>query len=113
MGAYRHMLSAILPVRSLLLAILILMAGNGFMSTLVGVRLENAGSSALAVGLVGTAYFAGLVVGSLKAGGLVGRVGHIRAFAAFVSALSASTLIYATIGYAAIVLQGKRYRSHT
>ena len=89
------MLSAILPVRSLLLAILILMAGNGFMSTLVGVRLESAGSSALAVGLVGTAYFAGLVVGSLKAGGLVGRVGHIRAFAAFVSALSASTLIYA------------------
>ena len=55
MGAYRHMLSAILPVRSLLLAILILMAGNGFMSTLVGVRLESAGSSALAVGLVGTA----------------------------------------------------------
>jgi MFS family permease len=88
-------LNAILPVRSLLLAIFVLMAGNGFMATLVGVRLEGAGSSALTVGAVGTAYFVGLVVGSLKAGALVGRVGHIRAFAAFVSALSASTLIYA------------------
>ena len=92
-GGYRDVLSAILPVRSLLLAIFMLMAGNGFMSTLVGVRLENAGSSALAVGAVGTAYFLGLVVGSLQAGKLVGRVGHIRAFAAFVSLLSASTLI--------------------
>lgn len=89
------MLNAILPVRSLLLAIFVLMAGNGFMATLVGVRLEAAGSSALTVGAVGTAYFAGLVAGSFKAGALVGRVGHIRAFAAFVSALSASTLVYA------------------
>jgi MFS family permease len=88
-------LSAILPVRSLLLAIFMLMAGSGFMSTLIGVRLEGAGSNALTVGAVGTAYFLGLVVGSLKAGALVVRVGHIRAYAAFVSLLSASTLAYA------------------
>lgn len=90
-----HVLSAILPVRSLLLAIFALMAGSGFMSTLIGVRLEAGGSSALTVGAVGTAYFLGLVVGSLKAGALVGQVGHIRAYAAFVSLLSASTLAYA------------------
>lgn len=89
------MLSAIAPVRSLLLAIFMLMAGSGFMATLIGVRLELAGSSALTVGVVGTAYFAGLVAGSLKAGELVSRVGHIRAFAAFVSLFSASTLSYA------------------
>jgi MFS family permease len=88
-------LSAILPVRSLLLAIFMLMAGSGFMSTLIGVRLEGSGRSDLTVGAVGTAYFLGLVVGSLKAGALVARVGHIRAYAAFVSLLSASTLSYA------------------
>ena len=54
-GGFRDVPSAILPVRSLLLAIFVLMAGNGFMATLVSVRLENAGSSALAVGAVGTA----------------------------------------------------------
>lgn len=89
------MLNAINPVRSLLLAILMLMAGSGFMATLIGVRLERAGHGALVVGAVGTAYFLGLVIGSLKAGRLVGRVGHIRAFAAFVSLFSASTLSYA------------------
>ncbi len=89
------MLSAIAPVRSLLLAIFMLMAGSGFMATLIAVRLERAGSPALAVGAVGTAYFAGLVIGSIRAGRLVSRVGHIRAFAAFVSLFSASTLSYA------------------
>lgn len=89
------MIQAILPVRSLLLAIFILMAGGGFMNTLVGVRLERAGSSAMAIGLVGTAYFAGLVIGSLQVPALIRRVGHIRAFAAFVAFLSASTLVYA------------------
>ncbi|MXP42568.1 MFS transporter [Altererythrobacter soli] len=89
------MLSAVSSVRSLLLAIFMLMSGAGFMATLLGVRLERAGSSALTVGIVGTAYFLGLVLGSTKAGLLVARVGHIRAFAAFVSLFSASTLSYA------------------
>lgn len=89
------MLQAILPVRSLLAAIFMLMAGGGFMNTLVSVRLERAGSGALLIGLVGSAYFAGLVAGSLHAPKLVRRVGHIRAFAAFVAAISASTLVYA------------------
>ncbi len=82
-------------VRSLLLAIFMLMAGGGFMATLLGIRLERAGSSALVVGVVGTAYFLGLVLGSTRAGLLVARVGHIRAFAAFVSLFSVSTLSYA------------------
>ena len=95
MRANGGVLSAITPVRSLLLAIFMLMAGGGFMATLIAVRLERAGSGALVVGAVGTAYFLGLVVGSLNAGKLVARVGHIRAFAAFVSLFSASTLSYA------------------
>jgi MFS family permease len=89
------MLQTIAPVRSLLLAIFMLMAGSGFMSSLIAIRLEQAGNSALVVGAVGTGYFVGLVGGSLKAGLLVGQVGHIRAFTAFVSLLSASTLSYA------------------
>lgn len=89
------MLKAILPVRSLLLAIFMLMAGGGFMNTLVSVRLERAGSGTLTIGLVGTAYFAGLVAGSLRAPALLRRIGHIRAFAGFVAVLSASTLAYA------------------
>lgn len=88
------MLSAFSTVRSLLLAIFMLMAGAGVMGTLLGVRLERAGSSPLVVGVVGTAYFLGLVIGSTRAGLIVAQVGHIRGFAAFVSLLSASTLSY-------------------
>ena len=89
------MLSALVSVRSLLLAIFMLMAGGGFMSTLIAVKLEQSGRGALVVGVVGTAYFFGLVLGSTRAGKVVARVGHIRAFAAFVSLFSASTLSYA------------------
>ena len=89
------MLSTILPVRSLLIAIFVMMAGSGFLSTLIGLRLDRAGSGTMVVGLVATAYFVGLVIGALRAGEIVRRVGHIRAFAAFVALLSASTLTYA------------------
>lgn len=89
------MLSAIASVRSLLLAIFILMAGSGFMATLLSLRLERAGQSTIIIGLVATVYFAGLVIGALRSGRIVRRVGHIRAFAAFVALLSASTLGYA------------------
>ncbi|KAA2214647.1 MFS transporter [Pseudoroseomonas oryzae] len=88
------MFSAVRPVRSLLIAIFILMAGGGFISTLVSVRLETAGASALLIGLVGSTYFVGLTLGSLQAATVIRRVGHIRAFASFVSLLSASTLAY-------------------
>jgi MFS family permease len=89
------MISAILPVRSLLAAVFMLMAGTGFLSTLISIRLERAGEGTLLIGLVATAYFAGLTIGALRAGPLVRRVGHIRAFAAFVSVFSTSTLAYA------------------
>ncbi|MDE1918197.1 MAG: MFS transporter [Sphingomonadales bacterium] len=91
------MLAAIAPVRSLLLAIFMLMAGSGFLSTLISLRLERAGAGTMAIGAVATAYFGGLVVGALRAGGIVRQVGHIRAFAAFVTLLSASTLAYALV----------------
>src|SRR3546814_1508454 len=89
------MLKPLLPVRSLLLAIFILMAGGGCLSTLTSIRLEASGSGALRIGIIATAYFAGLTIGSLRVPPIVYRVGHIRAFAAFVSLFSASTLAYA------------------
>ena len=91
------MLAAIAPVRSLLLSIFVMMAGAGFMSTLVGIRLTAAGAPAMLVGAVATAYFAGLAVGALKSGIVISAVGHIRAFVAFASLLSATTLAYALV----------------
>lgn len=91
------MFAAVQPVRSLLLSIFMLMAGSGFLATLISLRLERRETGTIAIGMVATAYFAGLTIGALRAGRLIARVGHIRAFAAFVALLSASTLAYALV----------------
>lgn len=72
-----------------------LMAGGGVMTTLVSVRLEAAGHGTVAIGLIATAYFVGLMLGALRVGRVIRQVGHIRTFSAVVSLLSASTLAYA------------------
>ncbi len=89
------MLGTIRPIGTLLLAIFMIMAGSGFLTTLISLRLEAAGAAPILIGLVATAYFAGLTVGSILAFAVVARVGHIRAFAAFVSLFSATSLSYA------------------
>ncbi|MGE0667004.1 MAG: MFS transporter [Sphingomonadales bacterium] len=89
------MLGSLLPVRSLLVAMFIIMAGSGFMATLVALQLEATGTSPMLIGPVATLYFVGLTVGSLRVPRIVDRIGHIRAFAAFVSLYSASSLAYA------------------
>lgn len=88
------MLSAFITTRSMLLAIFMLMAGNGVISTLVSFRLESAGTRAGLIGLVATSYFIGLTLGALRVSPIIRRVGHIRTFAAAVSLLSATTLAY-------------------
>ena len=93
------MLSSALSIRPLLVAIFVLMTGSGFLSTLIAIRLEQAGTPALLIGLVGTSYFAGLTWGAFRVEALIARVGHIRAFAAFVTVFSASSLTYAVIDY--------------
>jgi len=51
------MIASALSVRALLSAIFILMAGSGFLSTLIAVRLESAGVPSLIIGLAATSYF--------------------------------------------------------
>ncbi|WAT19204.1 MFS transporter [Aurantiacibacter sp. MUD11] len=95
------MLASLNSVRTLLLAIFVLMAGSGFLSTLIAIRLEQGGAGDLLIGLAATCYFGGLTLGALKVSPLISRIGHIRAFAAFVSIYSASSLTYAVIDHPA------------
>ncbi len=96
------MIASLLSIRTLLLAIFMIMAGSGFLSTLIAIRLEQGGASAMVIGLVATAYFGGLTLGSIRAPRIIARVGHIRAFAVFVSVYSASGLTYAIIDHPGI-----------
>lgn len=87
-------MSFLRPVATLLVAIFMLMAGSGVLPAIVGLRLDQQGYTATTIGLVGASYFAGLTLGSITVFGVVRRVGHIRAFSAFVSLYSAATLGY-------------------
>lgn len=73
----------------------LIMLGNGLQATLLGVRasLENFGSTV--TGLVMSGYFLGLIAGCNQVPKIVGRVGHIRTFAALASLASTSILVHA------------------
>ncbi|MDO9461258.1 MAG: MFS transporter [Alphaproteobacteria bacterium] len=89
------MIKNISPVSTLLIAIFMIMAGSGFLAPLLSLRLDAAGVSPLLIGFLTTAYFTGLMIGSLTVSRVIERVGHIRAFTAFVSLFSATALTYA------------------
>ena len=64
----------------------------------------------LEIGLVGSSYFAGLMLGCLACPAIVARVGHIRAFAAFTAIVTITPLCHA-IATAAGSLVGPARRS--
>jgi MFS family permease len=73
--------SLIAPVLSLV----IIMLGNGFFVTFVSLRLHELKVSSFLIGLISSAYFAGLLIGSVRAEKLILRIGFIRTFATFAS----------------------------
>ena len=85
-------MSSIRPLIPLLIAAGILLAGNGLQGTLIALRGAVEGFSASTIGLMGTAYFAGFLVGCLVMPRLLQSVGHIRTFAAL-AAVAASASI--------------------
>lgn len=75
----------------LLVGYTIFIAGNSLLTTLVSLRMLQAESSTLDVGLVQSCYFIGFVVGAVALGPLVANLGSQRSFISFglVSALAA------------------------
>ncbi|WP_172117294.1 MFS transporter [Halomonas hibernica] len=76
-----------------LLGLFILGIGNGFLATLITVRLDAAGESATVIGVVSSAYFIGLALGALFNDRLLLRIGHIRAYGSFASLVAVTVLL--------------------
>ena len=66
--------------RPLLLSVFLLVTGNGVLSTLIPLRARLEGFSDITIGLVGSSYFAGMLLGSLVVPWIVLRIGQVRAF---------------------------------
>ena len=73
----------------------ILMIAHGFQGNLLGVRSVIEDFNFLATGAIMSGYFVGYFAGANIIPRLVGKVGHIRVFAAFASMASLSILIHA------------------
>ena len=81
----------IVPILALLASTAFLLAGNGLHALLLPIRGAAEGFSTNELGLIGTGWALGFVLGCLSAPVVVRRVGHIRAFSA--SAASAAAII--------------------
>ena len=73
----------------------VLMIAHGFQGNLLGVRTVIEEFNFLATGAIMSGYFIGYFAGANLIPKLVGKVGHIRVFAAFASMASLSILIHA------------------
>jgi len=73
----------------------VLMIAHGFQGNLLGVRSVIEGFNFIATGAMMSGYFVGYFAGANTIPKLVGKVGHIRVFAAFASLASLSILIHA------------------
>ncbi len=86
-------MSSIRPLIPLLIAAGILLGGNGLQGTLIALRGAMEGFSPATIGFIGSAYFAGFLVGCLVIVLMLKAVGHVRCFAALAAIASAGTLV--------------------
>lgn len=88
------MIQVISTVWALLLGIALIMLGNGMHFTLIGLRGGIEGFSASALAVVTSGYFMGFLLGARLTPLLIGRVGHVRVFAALGSFMSAGLIAF-------------------
>jgi len=81
-------------VSALLVAVFILIVGNGLSNTLIPLSATTASFPPLSIGLIGSAYFGGMLIGCIAAPRIIARAGHIRAFSAFVAIATVTTLLH-------------------
>jgi MFS family permease len=78
-------------IGTLIVATSAIQLANGFFTTFVSLRVVNEGFEAALAGLVLSSYFAGFTVGAVRSDRIIGRIGHIRAYAAFAGLVAAAT----------------------
>lgn len=83
----------LLPVLALLLGSAFLLAGNGLHGLLLPMRGTAEGFSPTSLGLLGTAWATGFVLGCIYSQRLVRRIGHVRAFSAFAAMIAIIALL--------------------
>ena len=98
------MIALLRPVWALLLGIVLLMAGNGLLSSLLGLRGSLEGFSSTVMGGLMSGYYIGFLASSLLTPRGVRSVGHIRIFAALAAMATVAVILASLFVYPAVWL---------
>lgn len=86
-----------MSVGALLVSVALLLTGHGLLQTLLPIRAGLQDFASLEIGLLGSSYFAGYVIGCLTTPLTIIRCGHVRTFAALVAIASSASLMHAMV----------------
>ncbi|MCP5505847.1 MAG: MFS transporter [Chlamydiales bacterium] len=78
-----------------LLSLITVMLGNGFFTTYTSLRFSTEGYPNYVIGILGAAYYLGMMLGAIYVERLISRIGHIRSFAMMASINSVIIVIQA------------------
>ncbi|PIS02765.1 MAG: MFS transporter [Chlamydiae bacterium CG10_big_fil_rev_8_21_14_0_10_42_34] len=78
-----------------LISLVFMMMASGLFNTFVSIRLEMEGFSPESIGIVSSASYLGILVGSMRIDRWISKVGHIRAYVVFACVLSVLALAQA------------------
>ncbi|MCU4178121.1 MFS transporter [Bosea sp. BH3] len=95
----------LVQIGTLIAATSLVQLANGFFNTFLSLRLTIEDFGPAATGIVLSAYFVGFTIGAVACGGVIQRIGHIRAYTAFaglvVVATAAMALLATPLAWAA------------
>lgn len=84
----------IISLSALFISLMLVIAGNAYLLTYLGVRLGAEGVAPTQVGFVMVCYSIGFAIGAHWCTSLVAKVGHIRTFAALTSLTAMASISY-------------------
>ena len=91
------MLRQLYSVSSLIFATVFFLLGNGMFVSLLALRGRYEGFSDQMLGLMGSAYFTGYLLGGYIVPRIVRRMGHIRTFAFFAASIAIFVLLHSLV----------------
>lgn len=78
-----------------LLSTALFMLGNGYLNTFISLRMSELGHTDLAIGIIASAYYVGLVVGALQIAKFIVKMGHLRVFVCIIGLFNCVCFIHA------------------
>lgn len=107
--SWRALLS---PLAAFFAGTFIMYIANGLNASILALRLNAANTPTFYTGLVLSCYYLAYIVSSLTSSHIINRVGHVRAFAGYISILSSLVLLHtlsATPWFWAVLRFGEGY----